>query len=72
MGNCPCAVCNEETFRFWYGTSKPRKSHAETILAKRKKREAIAYRRELHAKLRLEKEERKLKKESKRRVYEKN
>lgn len=62
MNNCPC--CSNRAFLKAFGylplQNKKRKSHAETIIDKRKKQEAIVYRRELHAKLKLEKEARKM------------
>ena len=56
-GHCP--ICNPKIFAQWYPQKKPRRSHEETLLARRKKAQAISYRRELHARLRREKEDRK-------------
>lgn len=60
--NCnKCAVCNPAIFarEFPNADKKPRRSHADVLLEKRRKAQAIADRRELYARLKLEREARK-------------
>lgn len=54
----PCACCCPAIFAKWFGAEHPkrRRSHEEVVIAKRKKAEGIARRKEFYAQRRLEKE----------------
>ena len=57
--NCQrCACCNQKVWEFWFGkmNKKPRRTHGDVVLEKRRKAEAIAGRRELYARVKLERE----------------
>lgn len=61
-----CACCNPKVFAQWFGDQPHRRrTHEEVVIEKRKKALAIAYRKELYAKLRVEREARKMRRKIK-------
>lgn len=60
--NCgACAVCSPAVFarEFPNADRKPRRSHGDVLLERRRKAEAIANRKELYARVKLEREAKK-------------